>query len=292
MRLAHISDLHILDLHGVSPKRFLSRRVLGGAHLLVRRAREHLPELLENLAEDLLKEEPDHIVITGDLSNLALESEFERVFQLIKLLGGYSKLSVVPGNHDYYTTQAADNRRFEKFFSPFMFRREFSDLDVDVYPYTKQVGELYLVGVNSATRTVPPLSYGTIGDRQLELIDKRLGAPERQGHLTCLFLHHALHTRDFVKEATSGLLNRDRLLDLIQRHRVDLVLYGHDHVGRTWKQANRGHSTLFVCCGSSTRLTDNPSTMARYRLITVDHGRIRRVDTKVFDAQTRRFVVE
>lgn len=292
MRLAHVSDLHILDLHGVSWKRFASRRVFGGANLLAHRAREHRPEILEILVEDLLKEEPDHIVVTGDLSNLALESEFERVFQLLKLLGGYSRLSVVPGNHDYYTARAADTRRFEKYFHPFMFKGDFSDLDVDVYPYKKIVGDMMLIGLNSATRTFPPLSYGTLSDRQLELLEEMLSSRERASLVTCLFMHHALHKRDYIKESTSGLLNRDRFLEMMDEHQVDLVLYGHDHTGQIWRREHKGRHTLYVCCGSSTRLTEDPTTLARYRMIHVDHGRIRKVDTRVFDPQSRRFMSE
>ena len=292
MRLAHVSDLHILDLNGVSWKRFASRRLFGGPNLLLHRAREHRPEILEMLIEDLLKEEPDHVVLTGDLSNLALESEFERVFQLLKLLGGYSRLSVVPGNHDYYTARAVDTRRFEKYFHPFMFKDGFSDLDLDIYPYRKVVGEVMLIGMNSATRTLPPLSYGTVGDRQLELLERMLSSRERASCVTCVFLHHALHKRDYIKESTSGLVNRERFLRLMDEQQVDLVLYGHDHTGQMWRREHRGHSTLYVCCGSSTRLTDDPSTVARYRMITVDHGRIRKVDNRVFDPQSRRFTSE
>ena len=292
MRLAHISDLHLLDLHGVSLRRFMNRRLIGGLNLLVRRAREHRPKILETLVSDLIKEEFDHIVISGDLSNLALEPEFERVFHLVKLLGGWDKASVVPGNHDYYTWHAADTRKFEKYFYPFMFRREFSDLDVDVYPYTKVLGDLLLVGLNSATRTFPPFSYGTLGDRQLDLLERILSGPQAAAMITCLVLHHALHKRDLVTETTSGLLHRDRLLDLIDRFKVDLVLYGHDHRGRITKRAQEGHVSHLVCCGSSTRLVEDPALLARYRIVSIDQGRVRRIDTKVYDPVSRRFTLE
>jgi 3',5'-cyclic AMP phosphodiesterase CpdA len=292
MRLAHLSDLHILDLNGASFARFATRRALGAVNLLARRASEYRPEILESLIEDLLKEEPDHIVVSGDVCNLALESEFERVFHLLKLLGGYDKLSLVPGNHDYYTARAADTRRFEKYFFPFMFQSDFSDLDVDIYPYRKRVGDLLIIGVNSATRTVPPFSYGTVGERQLQLLGTILDSTEASNSVTCVVLHHALHKRDFIAETTSGLVNRDALLAVIERHRVDLVLYGHDHAGRLWRKESGGHATQFVCCGSSTRLVDDPDLVAKYRIITIDQGRVRRVDTKTYDPSSRRFLMQ
>lgn len=290
MRLAHISDLHLLDLHGVTYRRFLNRRALGGLNLLLRRAREYRPEIFESLVEDLIKEEVDHVVVSGDVSNLALESEFERGFHLLKLLGGREKVSVVPGNHDYYTWGAADTRRFEKFFFPFMFGTDFSDLDVDVFPYTKLLGDLLLVGVNSATRTIPPWSYGTLGKRQLELVERVLAGREASTRVTCIVLHHTLHKRDRFTEVTSGLVNREKLIELVDRYRVDLVLYGHDHRGVVWKRDQRGHTATMICCGSSTRLVDDPDLIARYRIITIDERRVRRIETKVYDPYARRFV--
>lgn len=292
MRLAHISDLHLLDLTGVGFRRFMNRRLIGGINLLARRAREYRAEILETLVDDLLKEEVDHVAVSGDLSNLALEPEFERVFHLLRLLGGWDRVSVVPGNHDYYTFKAADSRKFEKYFFPFMFRREFSDLDVDVYPYRKRLGDVLLIGVNSATRTIPPGSYGTIGARQLELLDRILASPEAADAFTCLLLHHPLHHRDRLTEMTSGLLGRDALLGLIDKHRVDLVLHGHDHHARTYKREQSGHATTVICCGSSTRLVEDMQLVARYHIITIDSGRIRRVETRIFDANARRFFPE
>jgi len=286
-----MSDLHILDLNGVRLKRFANRRAIGAVNVFLNRAAEYRGDILECLVEDLLKEEPDHIVVSGDVSNMALESEFERIFHLLKLLGGYDRISLVPGNHDYYTDRAAETRRFEKYFFPFMFKSDFSDLDVDIYPYTKRIGDVLLVGVNSATRTVPPFSYGSVGDRQLSLLEHALSSRAAESCLTVLVLHHAMHRRDVFTETTSGLIHRERLLSVIEKQRVDLVLYGHDHVGRVWKRESEGHTTHFVCCGSSTRLNDDPDLVAKYRIITVDQGRIRRIDTKVYDPTTRKFVM-
>ena len=47
MRLAHISDLHVLDLKGIKPWRFLNKRVTGGLNLLLGRSKIHRPELLD-----------------------------------------------------------------------------------------------------------------------------------------------------------------------------------------------------------------------------------------------------
>ncbi len=292
MRLAHISDLHLLDLTGIKLSRLLTnRRILGGVNLLLRRAKEYRPEVLEVLVDDLIREGVDHIVVSGDISNLGLESEFERVFHLLKLLGDGTRVSVVPGNHDYYTAGAALTRRFEKTFYPFMFPNGFSDPDADLYPYTKDLGDCLLVGACSAIKTQPLISHGRIGERQLQRLEQVLSDASSQGRMTCLVLHHALHIRDAMPEYTSRLLDRDAVLAMIHRCKVDLVMYGHDHHGVTWEREQPGKKTQFVCCGSSTRVTNDTSTVAKYRIYSIHNNRLRKLDTKIYDQSIRKFVL-
>ena len=291
MRIAHISDLHILDLAGVRAARFLNRRLIGGINLMVRRRGQYRADILERLIEDILREGVDHVAITGDLSNLALEPEFDRVFHLIKLLGGYDLVSVVPGNHDYYTEGTIKARRFEKYFNVFMYQG-YSDLETDLYPYSKILGDVLLVGLNSACHTTPPLAYGTISAKQLDAADRILSNPRVRQLRKVVLLHHTLHRRSWHTEATTRLVNRENLLRVLMRNRVDLALYGHDHHGRIHRREQTGHATTIVCCGSSTRLVEDMQLVARYRIVTIDSGRIRRIETRIFDPKARKFFPE
>ncbi|MBM4373431.1 MAG: metallophosphoesterase, partial [Deltaproteobacteria bacterium] len=282
MRIAHISDLHILDLAGIRAGRFLNRRLLGGVNLALYRRGQYRTDILERLIEDILREGVDHVAITGDLSNLALESEFERVFHLVKLLGGYDRVSVVPGNHDCYTGGAIAARRFEKYFHGFMYQG-YTDLKTVFYPYQKVLGDVLLVGLNSACHTTPPMSYGTIGARQLDALDRLLAAPRVRTLRKIVLLHHALHRRPWHVEATTRLVNRENLLRVLVRNRVDLALYGHDHAGRIWELDEAGHRLHLVNCGSSTRLGPEPEHRARYRIVHLDAAEgVRRIETKLY----------
>ncbi len=289
MRIAHISDLHILDLAGISAGRFANRRLIGGLNLALRRRGQYRTDILERLIEDILREDVDHVAITGDLSNLALESEFERVFHLVKLLGGYDRVSVVPGNHDYYTAGAIAARRFEKFFNGFMYQG-YSDLKTVFYPYSKVLGDVLLVGLNSACHTTPPMSYGTISAKQLDATDKILSSSRFRNLRKVVLLHHTLHRQAWHTEATTRLVNRENLLRVLMRNRVDLALYGHDHHGKVWEVDEGGHRLHLINCGSSTRLGPQPHQRARYHLITIELERgVRRIETKVYDPDERRF---
>src|SRR3546814_11966739 len=60
------------------------------------------PEVLAALAADLAGLAPDHLVVTGDLTNIALPGEFVQVGRWLEGLGAPEGVTVVPGNHDAY----------------------------------------------------------------------------------------------------------------------------------------------------------------------------------------------
>ncbi len=72
MQLAHISDLHVKAPLG--PWTGLLNKRWIGAVTLLRRA--HPDEILDGCIDDLAKAPPDHLAVTGDLSNIALVGEW------------------------------------------------------------------------------------------------------------------------------------------------------------------------------------------------------------------------
>ena len=67
----------------------------------------HREEVARQIVEDVQAEQPDHIAVTGDLINVALEIEFIHARRWLETVGPPSKVSLVPGNHDAYVRSAA-----------------------------------------------------------------------------------------------------------------------------------------------------------------------------------------
>ena len=289
MRIAHISDLHIAAFDGVPLRRFANKRVTGLANLLTFRRNEYSLDVFERLVADLIDENLDHVVVTGDLSNLALESEFQAVFDRLKLLGGWRKVSVIPGNHDAYTRGAVASRRFESTFYPFMFR-QFSDLDVDVYPYVKLIEGVAILGVNSAIRTPPLFSWGRVGSRQLGRLIEALSSDRVRNAFKIVLLHHHLHEREMPEQMMANLRDQGAFVNVLKGHGVDLVLHGHDHVAHQGVLSTGQHRVMVYGNGSSTRLDPDPGKVARYNVYTVEGGQLRNVETKVYDLRKRKFI--
>ena len=103
MRLAHCSDLHLLSLEGARALDFASKRWIGGMNLLTNRGRHYHTEAFEDMVADLNASGVDHLLCTGDVTNLALEQEFRFArarFDQLSL--GPAGATVLPGNHDAY----------------------------------------------------------------------------------------------------------------------------------------------------------------------------------------------
>ena len=57
-------------------------------------------DVLDALVSDMQAQQPDHVAVTGDLVNLALDAEFNPARQWLEGVGDPADVTVVPGNHD------------------------------------------------------------------------------------------------------------------------------------------------------------------------------------------------
>src|SRR5206468_2825869 len=71
--------------------------------LMTNRSRHYHVAAFEQMVEDLNAQGIEHVLCTGDVTNLALEQEFRFARERFdKLAGGPDQVTVIPGNHDAY----------------------------------------------------------------------------------------------------------------------------------------------------------------------------------------------
>ncbi len=125
VRIVHLSDIHFWQ-YEFNPLRLMSKRLTGMAALLAGRARRFRLAGVPRLVERVNRLEPDHILITGDITTTALPDEFRAARRaLAPWLSDPSRVTIIPGNHDRYTWWAHRSRRFEAFLGEFAPRREY-----------------------------------------------------------------------------------------------------------------------------------------------------------------------
>jgi 3',5'-cyclic AMP phosphodiesterase CpdA len=105
--LAHLSDPHLAPLPGPRWSELIGKRVTGYINWQKRRQFIHDPAVLSAITADVRVQAPDHIVVTGDIANIALPGEFPRGRDWLETLGSARDVTFVPGNHDIYVREAA-----------------------------------------------------------------------------------------------------------------------------------------------------------------------------------------
>ena len=299
MHIAHFSDLHVLSLEGVSPLRFLNKRLSGWANLRFKRNHTHRTSYVRAVAREIARVRADHVVVTGDLTNLALEQEFVAARTLLEeeLHLTPDHVSIVPGNHDFYTRGALRGRRFTEYFRQYVK----CDLDVAVdigsghFPFVRLRGPCAIIGLSSAVPRVPFVAAGVLGARQLAALRRALAHPEVKKRLPVLLVHHPLHNPPSrLKAYVEGLRDADQLIRALGDVPRGLVLHGHLH-NRVWRTLKTSTGEVFAIGATSASLHHEVDTrMSGFNLYDIDDasGDIRNVEAHVFDPVAETFHVE
>lgn len=196
-----------------------------------RRRAVHDPKIASELVRDIESAHPDHIMVTGDLVNIALHGEFINGENWLRNLGKPDLVSFVPGNHDAYV--------------PIPWDRGIGHLgdymtgDITVpganvtpeiampFPYVRQRRNIALIGVSTAIPTMPGCATGLMGTAQMEALSKALRNLRIKGFYRILMIHHP-PLPGFAKRR-KALTDAQSLKDVLDDEGCDLVVHGHNH---------------------------------------------------------------
>jgi 3',5'-cyclic AMP phosphodiesterase CpdA len=282
-RLAHISDTHIMAPEGVQWRElFFNKRITGWANTRLRRGRVYRRRYLEAVLQAASC--ADHLVITGDVTNLALEGEYREACRLFGAAG--TEISIVPGNHDLYLSAISREGRFERYFGSFM-RSDLPDLQVrtaaGAFPFVRLRGPAAIIGLSSAITRPPFVTAGYLGQGQLRAFKAILEHPEVARRVPVILVHHPpVDSRDRLRRLHDGLADAASLRRLLTPLHRGLVLFGHHHTRMRCR-----YGALDVV-GASGAALDHPddSIRAGYNLYTIDAGGVVGMEAHVVDPAT------
>jgi 3',5'-cyclic AMP phosphodiesterase CpdA len=267
-RLAHVTDPHFRSARGgqgIRAGELWGKRAVGYVNLVVNRVRKHKMDLLEDLRLDLRAQAPDHLAVTGDLSNIAVTAEWRSALAWLDLSGvAPDAISVIPGNHDAYVPKVLATREFEHLFAPY----QTSDLDRQGdaesahYPFVQIREPLALIGVSSAVATGDLGAWGEIGEAQLARLETILRAPELAALTRVVLVHHPPVVHKDGEHR--NLRDRDAFAQVLARAGADLVLHGHDHEDQRAELPGPDGRPIPVIGAGSASYTGGPERRARY----------------------------
>ena len=254
MTLAHLSDIHF--------------------------GRIAYPEIVDGLVEEVNGGHVDLVIISGDLTQRALPSQYRAARKMIDAFT--VPTLVVPGNHDVYAWWRPASRMVQPL------RRYRKYITDDLLPTFEEDG-IAVLGINSAYgRTV---KGGRIGSEARARITSFFGE-QPDGTFKVLVVHHHL-----IQIQALGLhdIARKALLTLEQAAQVgvDLILCGHLHISHVepveldqWE-----HRLVIASAGTATSNRGRPPHHATnfYNRIQVEADAFT-IEERRYDPEQHRFV--
>jgi 3',5'-cyclic AMP phosphodiesterase CpdA len=242
-------------------------------------------KLLKRILAALEEERVDHLVVTGDVTVSGETSEFERAAELLAPWAEAGKLTVVPGNHDVWSWDAAAGWRFLRGLGP---DGRGMKKPHAAFPHAVELaGEVTLIALDSARYGEDPrATAGALGSEQLAAARELIRAAVQEGRAVVLALHHHLmvpseRVPSDAKLVRMPLADAPAVVRLVAELPVAAVLHGHRHVHFRVDLPGPQRPTPVLCSGSASRVADEPVRRPRALVHEIDRGGWRSVASLV-----------
>ena len=205
MRICHLSDLHF-------------------GH--------HDQSLADGLAEDVMRQSPQLVVVSGDFTQLGTEMEFASARAFLD--GLQVPVFAVPGNHD-----VPAKNLLRRFIDPYgLYRRYISS---ELEPFLELDG-VAIAGIKTARRARAELNWahGTISRGQLDALGPRFEKASPDALRVVVAHHPLLRPEGDMAKPMRAVRRADLALETFADLGVRLVLSGHFHLSYVRKHARPG----------------------------------------------------
>jgi len=273
IRIAHLTDPHTTSLAGVGVSSLLGKRALGYLSWRRKRRHQHTQEMLEATTCAALAEQPDAIVLTGDLLHIGLREEMRQIKAWLQTLTAQVPVMLVPGNHDYY---AADSRA--------LWQQELGDLPgfgepvqaPHAWPRRLTIGTVNVLGLCSAYPAPLTKADGQLGEQQRAVLAQQLSTATSERTHTLIALHHPAEPN--LSAPRKSLLDAPELQALVAP--ASALLHGHLHKNIDY-QIN---GVPCYCTASASCI--HPEALAAFRLLEFSANPAEPVRSRLFTATT------
>jgi len=219
------------------------------------------PAVVRGACEAVHRLKPDLVVVSGDLTQRARSHQFRAARAFLDRLP--QPQIVVPGNHDIPLWNV-----MARTFSPLRKYRRI--VTRNLTPFFAD-NEIAVLGLNTARALT--IKDGRINHRQIALAVEHFsaGAPHC---VRILVTHHPFDQPD--KGDAGDIVGRAVLAMGAIGSRVDLILSGHLHLGRSGTSAVRypGSGALIVLAGTATSTRVRGGEPNAFNLLEVDGGQL------------------
>ncbi|HEX7925986.1 MAG TPA: metallophosphoesterase [bacterium] len=265
--LIHVSDLHFHALPRW-PGHWFTKRGVGALNLLLRRQWQFPRERVRRLVRQVEAMAWDHLVVSGDLTQLGLRREFALAHQEMTpwLVRGRDHVTVIPGNHDRYTTRDLPPGPFDEIFG------HFAPQGHDRFTGKRLNDRWWLAAWDSAVPRPVFEAGGFVFPETLRATERWLASLPK-GARVVITNHYPLHfPPEYHVQALHELENLAQVREWIARQPVELYLHGHVHRNWTVTQPGTLGPQVFVNSASSSQVPRQGQRSSFHRILLPDEG--------------------
>ena len=263
--LAHFSDPHIGPLPQPTVRELLSKRITGYLNYRRNRKASMTSGSLDLLLADLKTQNPDHVALTGDVVNIALEREFVQAAEWLDMVGPADHVSLIPGNHDAYVPSALAMAK--KHWWPYLVGDELGASKIQ-FPYVRQRGPVKIIALSTGVATPPFMATGRLGREQILKAEALLKAAFAENCFRVVLIHHP----PFVEKGRwfKRLTDYEAFNKMIKRVGAELILHGHTHRRNVMYLDGPAGDVPVVGVPSAASGLDGKHEPGRYNLYQID----------------------
>lgn len=264
-QLAHISDIHLSPLPEPRLFELMGKRITGYINWKKNRTAEMGRQTLDTLMESIKQKKPDHLVITGDLVNLALTREFSAAKDWLVAQGPARDISLTFGNHDAYVRGAF--KKACKTFRPWMTSEE-AHAWSSPFPYMRVRGQVAIIAVSSAIATPPFFATGRFDSAQAHHLADLLQEAKERNLFRVVMIHHPPYQR--ATYWYKKLWGIERFQRVIKQFGTELILHGHTHVPSLEHIEGKLRDVPVVGVASASQAFGGKKPPANYNWLSID----------------------
>jgi 3',5'-cyclic AMP phosphodiesterase CpdA len=249
LRIIQLSDVHVWR-YSYNPFHLFNKRVVGTASLLAGRAKKFRLERLEAVVDRVRSLGADHVLITGDLTTTALPAEFDDAREaLAHLLYDPARATVIPGNHDRYTTNSVRYRTFEATFGAYA--------PASNYPWLRYLDPFTaILGLDACRSHIS--AKGKLPNAQLAQAREILADPEHRPRRLIVASHYPVFAPpSYAAELKPKRMTNDReVADWLGTIGPHLYCCGHVHAAWAFRPPTLPNQ---LCLNSGAPLLRDPT---------------------------------
>ncbi len=268
--VAQISDVHLGPIVGFDPRYWNLKRATGYINWTRNRRLAYSRPLADRLIADARHHGAAHLMITGDLVNIGLPAELAAAARWLEQVGRTDEVSVIPGNHDIYSGIGRDEgvARWARYMTSDAAGLAFGAPRTG-FPFVRCIGDVAIIGVNSAIETAPFVASGQVGAEQLTRLDALLDKIGRQKLFRLVMIHHP--PLPGQAKAARDLRDAAALERVLAARGAELVVHGHNHRNMLAHVAHVGGACPVVGAPSgSLAMPHGREPLARYNLYRIE----------------------